>query len=48
MRYRKLDANGDYSFGGNSNNFLTDKEAVRQAVTVMLICAHSSVGAPQQ
>ena len=36
MRYRKLDANGDYSFGGNSNNFLTDKEAVRQAVITRL------------
>lgn len=36
MRYRKLTADGDYSFGGNSNDFLTGAEAVRQAVITRL------------
>ena len=37
MRYRKLDANGDYSFGGGLGNFFIDQpEAVGQAVLTRL------------
>lgn len=37
MRYRKLDANGDYSFGSRTGQFLVDsKEAVAQAVLTRL------------
>lgn len=33
MRYRKLDANGDYTFGQSQNDFYVDQpEAVAQAV----------------
>lgn len=32
MRYRKLDSNGDYTFGGNSNDFYGGTTAVSQAV----------------
>ena len=33
MRYRKLDANGDYTFGGSQNDFYVNQpEAVGQAV----------------
>jgi hypothetical protein len=37
MRYRKLDANGDYVFGGSANDFLVNSpEAVAQAVLTRL------------
>jgi hypothetical protein len=37
MRYRKLDANGDYSFGNQQNDFFIDSpEAVAQAVQTSL------------
>jgi hypothetical protein len=37
MNYRKLDANGDYTFGQGSGNFFTDSpEAVGQAVKTRL------------
>jgi len=36
LRYRKLDANGDMIFGGNSNDFYTDADAVGQAVYTSL------------
>jgi len=37
MRYRKLDANGDYTFGQGSGNFYQDQpEAVAQAVLTRL------------
>lgn len=37
MRYRKLDENGDYTFGQNGSNFYVDSpEAVAQAVQTRL------------
>lgn len=36
MIYRKLDENGDYSFGGNLNNFVIDAESVTQAILTRL------------
>lgn len=36
MKYRKLDANLDYSFGQRSQNFVTGVEAVAQAVLTRL------------
>ena len=37
MRYRKLDVDGDYSFGHGQNDFWTDvPDAVAQAVTTRL------------
>jgi hypothetical protein len=37
MRYRTLDANGDYSFGQSQQNFLIDSpQAVAQAVSTRL------------
>ena len=37
MRYRKLDADGDYVFGGSANDFLVNTpEAVGQAVLTRL------------
>lgn len=36
MIYRKLDANGDYVFGGNKNSYYTDIEAVSQAIATRL------------
>lgn len=37
MRYRKLDENGDYSFGSSANNFYVNlPEAVAQAVMTRL------------
>ena len=37
MKYRKLDADGDYSFGrGNQNFFIDSPEAVAQAVKTSL------------
>lgn len=35
MKYRKLDENGDYTFG-RRNQFLYDREAVGQAITTRL------------
>jgi hypothetical protein len=32
MKYRKLDANGDPIYGQGDNSFVTDKEAVAQAI----------------
>ena len=36
MKYRKLDKNGDYVFGQNQNDFLTDEPAVTQAIKTRL------------
>ena len=36
MIYRKLDKNGDRIFGGNKNDFYSDIDAVKQAVTTRL------------
>lgn len=36
MIYRKLDTNGDYTFGGNKNDYTKDNDAVRQAVQTRL------------
>ena len=36
MIYRALDANGDYTFGGGSNNFLSSSTAVAQAIRTHL------------
>ncbi len=36
MKYRKLDSNGDYVFGQNEDDFLTDAPAVAQAVKTRL------------
>lgn len=36
MRYRKLDANGDYTFGAGSSCFITDHDAVVQAIVTRL------------
>ncbi len=36
MIYRKLDANGDYTFGSNRNCYLSGTEAVQQAVVTRL------------
>lgn len=36
MKYRKL-TNGDYSFGGNIANFVTDEEAVAQAIKTKIL-----------
>lgn len=36
MIYRKLDENGDYTFGSNGNCYLSGAEAVRQAVVTRL------------
>lgn len=53
MRYRALDANGDYSFGRGQNNFLVNSPAaVAQAVQTALLLFQgewfldSSVGMP--
>ncbi len=37
MKYRKLDGNGDYTFGQNAQNFLTDIDAVAQAIKTSLL-----------
>lgn len=37
MKYRSLDLNGDYSFGKNAQNFLTDAQAVAQAIKTRLL-----------
>lgn len=36
MIYRKLDANGDYSFGGNAANYVSGVDAVAQAILTRL------------
>ena len=36
IKYRRLDSNGDYTFGAGNNNFLVDVEAVSQAVMTRL------------
>lgn len=36
MRYRRLDKNGDYSFGNGQYDFLVDIEAVPQAIKTKL------------
>ena len=36
MIYRKLDDNGDYTFGGNAQSFVKDSYAVQQAVITRL------------
>ncbi len=55
MRYRKLDANGDYTFGHQQQDFLIDSpEAVAQAVYTRLKLAtgewflNTSLGTPYQ
>ena len=36
MIYRKMDANGDYTFGSNSSSYLSKNEAVAQAISTRL------------
>lgn len=36
MRYRRIDVNGDYTFGNGQYDFLVDIEAVPQAITTKL------------
>lgn len=36
MIYRKLDENGDYTFGGNKNSYIKNAAAVEQAVVTRL------------
>lgn len=36
MIYRRLDENGDYTFGGNKNNYINAAAAVEQAVVTRL------------
>lgn len=37
MKYRKLDANGDYIFGGSGEFFVDSPDAVRQAIQTRLL-----------
>lgn len=37
MKYRKLTADGDYSFGHNQNDFISDVGAVAQAIRTSLL-----------
>lgn len=37
MIYRRQDANGDYSFGRNSQDFLSGADAVQQAIKTRLL-----------
>jgi hypothetical protein len=36
VKYRKLDSNGDYTFGFGNSNFYTDADAVTQAINTKL------------
>lgn len=36
MRYRRLDSNDDYTFGQNTQDFVSDVDAVKQAVFTRL------------
>lgn len=36
MRYRRLDENGDYSFGNNSLDYIKDNDAIVQAIKTKL------------
>lgn len=36
MRYRRLDENGDYSFGNNSLDYIKDNDAIAQAIKTKL------------
>lgn len=37
MKYRKLDANYDYSFGGNMNDYVEGAEAIRDNIRTKLL-----------
>jgi len=37
VKYRRLDINGDYTLGRNRQNFLTDIDAVAQAIKTRLL-----------
>lgn len=37
MKYRKLTENGDYSFGNNKFDFISDKEAVAQSIKTKIL-----------
>lgn len=41
MRYRRLDVDGDYTFGQNTQNFVVDAEAVKQAVYTRLLLLYN-------
>ena len=41
MKYRRLDAKGDYTFGSGTKNYLTDLEAVAQAIKTRLFLLFS-------
>lgn len=41
MRYRRLDDNWDYTFGNGLQNFLTEREAVAQAIKSRLLLLYS-------
>lgn len=37
MKYRKLDSNGDYTFGNNNADYVTDLDAVVQAIRTKIL-----------
>ena len=37
MKYRKLDNNGDYSFGSGFSDFVSDKNAIAQAIKTKIL-----------
>ena len=37
MKYRKLDNNGDYSFGSGFSDFVYDKNAIAQAIKTKIL-----------
>lgn len=37
MRYRRLNLDGDYTFGGGSQNYVSGKEAVQQSIRTRLL-----------
>jgi hypothetical protein len=37
MKYRRLSSTGDYVFGGGKEDYLTDREAVAQAIKTKLL-----------